>query len=117
MQYEDIHSAPDCFDDTWADIPFSKLLAWALLPSEDEVLDKLYAKGRADAAAWAQLTGVLDAAVPDQDDWYRYQILQDALTTEPPDMKPLLGKKGEPIVPPGSGPTAGAVAEASTLSS
>ena len=84
----EIHIAPDSFDQTWARIGFSQLLSWALTPADDIVLNKLLDKGRADGAAWAQLTGVLDAAAPDADDWYRYQLLQEALAVAAPDMSP-----------------------------
>ena len=83
---KDIHIAPDNFDDTWADVTFRQLLSWALSPADDTVLDKLRAKGRADAVAWAQLTGLADAAAPDVDDMYRYHYLAEVMSAEPPDM-------------------------------
>jgi hypothetical protein len=83
---EEIHIAPDSFDDTWSMIPYSQLITWALAPADDDVMHKLVSKGRADAVAWAQLTGVLDAAAPDSDDWYRYQLLLGVLQAVPPDM-------------------------------
>ena len=71
MQAGNVHVSPDCFDSTWADIPLRTLLSWALTPASDDVMWQLHKKGRADAAAWARLTGVGDAAAPDVDDWYR----------------------------------------------
>lgn len=76
VQHANIHISPDIFDETWAGVRLNRLVAWALSPCEDEVLQMMFDKGRCDAAAWAQLTGVLDAAAPDPDDWYRYQQMQ-----------------------------------------
>eukprot|EP00892_Ulva_mutabilis_P006036 jgi/Ulvmu1/3804/UM018_0014.1 len=81
-----VHVSPDCFDATWADIPLQTLLSWALTPASDDVLWQLHDKGRADAAAWARLTGVGDAAAPDIDDWYRYNHLHEAVHVAPPVM-------------------------------
>jgi hypothetical protein len=85
---KEIHIAPDSFDQTWANITFSQLLGWALTPADDSVLRKLVAKGRADGVAWAQLTGVLDAAAPDPDDLYRYKLMQAVIGAAPPNMSP-----------------------------
>jgi hypothetical protein len=90
VQSQKIHISPDCFDDTWGDVPLSQLLMWALKPSEEVVLEKLFEKGRADSVAWTQLTGLLEAAAPDPDDWYRYQILQKVAEAVPPDMSTVL---------------------------
>jgi hypothetical protein len=90
VQGQRIHISPDIFDDTWADIPLSQLLVWALKPSDEVVLEKLYEKGRADAVAWTELTGLLEAASPDPDDWYRYQFLQGVAGAVPPDMSQVL---------------------------
>lgn len=86
MQGGHIHIAPDCFDDTWAGAKVTQLLSWALNPAADDILHKLLQKGRADAVAWAQLTGLADAAAPDGDDLYRYQLLQQVLSVSAPDM-------------------------------
>lgn len=67
-----IHVSPDIFDSSWAGVPFSTLVSWALAPASDDALHALHDKGRADAAAWARLTGVGDAAAPDHDDLLRY---------------------------------------------
>jgi len=47
------------------------MLQWALTPADDATLRLLTERGESDAAAWAHLTGVLQAACPDPDDWYR----------------------------------------------
>lgn len=76
--------SPDCFDDTWTGIPLTTLISWALAPATDEVLHSLHSKGRADAAAWARLTGVGDAAAPDSDDLLRCRSLPCLLPSCPP---------------------------------
>ena len=99
VQGREIHIAPDCFDGTWEGIPFRTLLTWALEPASEDVMWKLLQKGRADAAAWAQLTGLAEAAAPDPDDLYRYKLLQSTLAVVPPDMTPHFEQRGPPDVP------------------
>ena len=69
--FQGVHVSPDCFDNSWDGVPFSTLISWALAPASDEALFALHDKGRADAAAWARLTGVGHAASLDQDDLLR----------------------------------------------
>lgn len=72
-----IHISPDTFDDEWADVSMSEMFGWALSPATVEVYDRVLEKGELDASAWATLTGVMTAACPDPDDWYRHQFLEE----------------------------------------
>lgn len=50
---------------TWVLFEWDKLLqmlAWAFQPAEEETLVQLVSKGRADAEAWALLSGAFEAA-------------------------------------------------------
>lgn len=78
-----IHIAPDCFDDSWADLSLSQLLQWALAPASDAILQEMMDKGAQDAAMWAQLTGVADAACSAPDDWYHESFLIEAAQAAP----------------------------------
>ena len=72
LQVANIHIAPDTFDDSWSAVAIRTMVSWALAPADNETLVKLLERGERDAASWAHLTGVLHAALPDTDDWYRY---------------------------------------------